>query len=114
MSHRRDPEKEGLAVMSRLFGTLSLALVAMLSSYSARSEPCRAIIVDGRVIVTPLLDDFGRRCERVLGVTPRAVIARPSFPPAGFTTGSIGPFTTGEIGPFTTFSNSPPEISRRR
>jgi hypothetical protein len=47
-------------------------------------------------------------------VTPRAVIARPSFPPAGFTTGSIAPFTTGEVGPFTTFSNSPSEISRQR
>jgi hypothetical protein len=51
--------------MSRLFGTLSLALVAMLAAYPARSEPCRAIIVDGRVIATPPLDDFGRRCERV-------------------------------------------------
>jgi hypothetical protein len=114
MSHRRDPEKEGLAVMSRLFGAFFLALVTMLAAYPARSEPCHAIVVDGRLIVTPLLDDFGRRCDRVLGVTPRAVIARPSIPAAGFTTGSIGPFTTGEIGPFTTFSNSPPEISRRR
>lgn len=100
--------------MSRLIGAFCLALVMALAAFPVRSEPCRAVIIDGRLVVTPLVDDFGRRCDRVMGVAPHAVIARPSVPVTGFTTGSAGPFTTGEIGPFTTFSNSPPEISRRR
>src|SRR5690242_11183329 len=105
--------REGMgAVMSRLFGALSLALITALAAFPARSEACRAVIVDGRVIVAPLVDDFGRRCDRVLGVMPHAVVARPSFPTTRFTTGSAGPFTTGEIGPFTTFA-TPPESSRR-
>jgi hypothetical protein len=101
-------------------------LLAMLplvagSGPAAAEILCRAVLSDGRVILSePFRGLNGLSCP---ALAPRI---RPGFahrlPPMSFTTGSIGPFTTGHLPPvttgrlppLTTFSNSQPPAEIRR
>ena len=100
---------------------LAMLLLAAGSGPAAAEILCRAVLDDGRVILSkPFRGVDGLSCP---ALAPRI---RPEFahrlPPMSFTTGSIGPFTTGSLPPvttgrlppLTTFSNSHPAAEIRR
>ena len=100
---------------------LALLLLAAGGGPAAAEIVCRAVLNDGRVILSePFRGVNGLSCPALV---PRV---RPEFagrlPPMGVTTGSIGPFTTGSLPPvttgslppLTTFSNSRPAVEIRR
>jgi hypothetical protein len=98
-----------------------LLLLVAGSSPAAAEILCRAVLNDGRVILSePFRGVNGLSCPEL---APRI---RPEFvrrlPQMSVTTGSIGPFTTGSLPPvttgslppLTTFSNSHPAVELRR
>jgi hypothetical protein len=101
---------------------LAMLLLLVAGSGPAAAEVfCRAVLNDGRVILSePFRSLNGLSCPEL---APRI---RPEFasrlPPMSVTTGSIGPFTTGSLPavtggrlpPLTTFSNSHPATEIRR
>jgi hypothetical protein len=107
---------------------LAMLLLVAGSGPAAAEILCRAVLNDGRVILSePLRGVNGLSCPEL---APRI---RPEFgnrlPSMSFTTGSIGPFTTGSLPPvttgtppattgslppLTTFSNSHPAAEIRR
>ena len=100
---------------------LAMLLLVAGSGPAAAKLLCRAVLNDGRVILSePFRGVNGLSCP---ALAPRI---QPEFdsrlPPMSFTTGSIGPFTTGSLPPvttgslppLTTFSNSHPAAEIRR
>ena len=104
----------------------SHALLAMLllvaGSGPATAEIlCRAVLNDGRVIVSePIRGVNGLSCPELAPRIQQEFGSR--LPQMSVTTGSIGPFTTGSLPPvttgslppLTTFSNSHPAAENRR
>lgn len=99
---------------------LAMLLLVAGSGPAAAEILCRAVLNDGRVILSePFRGVNGLSCPEL---APRI---RPEFasrlPQMSFTTGTIGPFTTGSLPPvttgslppLTTFSNSHPAAEIR-
>ena len=100
---------------------LAMLMLVAASGPAAAEIVCRAVLNDGRVVLSePFRGANGLSCPEL------ATRFRPEFdtrlPPMNFTTGSIGPFTTGSLPPvttgrlppLTTFSNSHPAAEIRR
>ena len=99
---------------------VAMMLLAAASGPAAAEILCRAVLNDGRVILSePFRGVNGLSCPEL---APRNQPEFGRLPQLSVTTGSIGPFTTGSLPPvttgslpaLTTFSNSHPAAETRR
>jgi hypothetical protein len=100
---------------------LAMLLLAAGSGPAAAEILCRAVLNNGRVMLSePFRGVNGLSCPELAPRIRPELAGR--LPPMSFTTGSIGPFTTGSLPPvttgrlppLTTFSNSHPTAEIRR
>lgn len=100
---------------------MAMLLLGAGSGPAAAKILCRAVLDDGRVVLSePFRGVNGLSCPELAPRIRREFVGR--LPPMSFTTGLIGPFTTGSLPPvttgslppLTTFSNSHPAVEIRR
>lgn len=99
---------------------LAMLLLVAGSGPAAAEILCRAVLNDGRVILSePFRGVNGLSCpvlaprfQPEFAVPPSVSVTTGSIGP--FTTGSLPPVTSGSLPPLTTFSNSRPAAEIRR